>query len=99
MPVILPTSFTKSDIPIGSIITISETRMRDNDEDQSIYEIGDRVTVKKNYRNRTPRTGSIDRKIWHHKHQLWNYFINDDFGKPVSKRYTAVDFSLPENAG
>ncbi len=62
MPVILPTSFTKSDIPTGSTITVSQTRKRDDEVNHSIYEIGDRVTVEKTYRNKTPRTGTIDRK-------------------------------------
>ncbi len=99
LPIILPKSLNKSDVPAGSTITITETRKRDNDENESMYNVGDHITVEQNHRNKTPRTGTIDRKIWHHKYELWKYYINDDSGNSVTKRYYAIDFSPTENAG
>jgi len=57
------------------------------------FQIGDPVTVILNDRNKTPRTGTISRIIWHHKDSRYNYYLEVD-GRSISKRYCAVDLKL-----
>jgi hypothetical protein len=54
------------------------------------FEIGDRVEVVLNQRNKTARVGSIVRRVWHFKNQQWLYFIRAG-ARRVSKRYFAED--------
>ena len=73
---------------LGWSTTIREL---DGDPLRSLYRIGDYVRVVVNYRNKTPRTGTIDTAIWHHKFGIWHYRLVDDTGRSVSKRYEAPD--------
>ena len=93
LPVLLPKTIRKHHIPIGTQIDITETRPRDNDPDVSMMAIGDSVSVIANHRNKTARRGTIDSIIWHHKNQLWHYYIIDDSGTKISKRYTSYDLT------
>ena len=97
IPVALPQSLEKSDVPVGSTITIHETRQRDDDPELPQFEIGQSVSVEESYRNKTARAGTINRKVWHHKYQVWNYYIVDSRGKPVTKRYLATDFAASKS--
>jgi len=58
-------------------------------------EVGQRVRIVLNERNRTPRMGTIRQVIWHFKDQTFNYYLEED-GKKVSKRYLAVDLEVLE---
>ncbi len=62
----------------------------DGDRENPWFELGVRVQVVPNGRNRTLRAGVVANRIWHHKHECWTYFIESD-GKRVSKRYVAED--------
>ena len=73
---------------LGWSTTIREL---DDDQSRSLYGVGDHVRVVVNYRNKTPRTGTIDTAIWHHKLGIWNYRLVDDTGHSISKRYEAPD--------
>ena len=73
---------------LGWSTTIREL---DDDHSQSLYNVGDPVSVVLNYRNKTPRSGTIESVIWHHRLQIWHYRIVDDAGRKVSKRYGAPD--------
>ena len=59
------------------------------------FQIGDLVTVIVNDRNKTPRAGTIQRIIWHHKDSRYNYYLEAD-GRSVSKRYFADDLKLAD---
>ena len=52
--------------------------------------VGDPVTVIMNDRNKTPRTGRVERIIWHYKDSRYNYYLEVE-GRSVSKRYIAED--------
>ena len=91
MPVLLPDDVGKSDIPIGTLLEITETHVRDNDNNQSQYKVGDRVSVIINHRNKTARHGTISSAIWHHKYSVWHYYLEDDDGGKIHKRYASLD--------
>ncbi len=99
MPVLLPKNIHKDDIPIGTELAITETRPRDDDPDKPLLNIGDNVSVAVNYRNKTARHGTIASAIWHHKYRLWHYYLVDNDGRKISKRYTSYDLVThdPEN--
>lgn len=67
--------------------------IRELDEDRSrpLYAVGDRVDVQLNGINRTPGSGTIHSAIWHFKMGIWHYWILDDKGRKVSKRYASSD--------
>ncbi|MFF4084450.1 hypothetical protein ACFYZN_34410 [Streptomyces sp. NPDC001777] len=52
---------------------------------------GQRAQVVLNDRNRTPRRGAVRDKVWHHRDQQWYFFLRDDSGRKISKRYSAAD--------
>jgi hypothetical protein len=54
------------------------------------YELGQRVRVRLNERNRTPHTGVVAQKIWHHNREQYFYWLTER-GRTVHKRYTAED--------
>lgn len=56
----------------------------------AFYE-GQQVQVVLNDRNRTPRCGAVRDKVWHHKDQQWYFFLRDDSGRKIGKRYSAAD--------
>jgi len=93
MPILLPKKIQKNDVPIGSELDITETRPRDNDHETPMLAIGDAVSVIPKHRNRTERHGTIDSQIWHHKYAIWHYFIVDDNGAKISRRYTSYDLT------
>jgi hypothetical protein len=95
--VLLPNGFVEADVPIGSTFHGVADSPMDGSPDHSAYEIGDDVTVRLNFRNKTFRTGTIEKKNWHHKNGLWYYYIRDLDGKPVSNRYTAACLFRVEN--
>ena len=59
------------------------------------FQIGDPVTVIMNDRNKTPRTGTVQRIIWHYKDSRYNYYLEVE-GRSVSKRYFADDLQLAD---
>jgi hypothetical protein len=54
------------------------------------FQIGQRVRVILNERNRTPHEGTVRRVIWHHRDGRYNYYL-EEAGKKVSKRYFEED--------
>jgi hypothetical protein len=64
----------------------------DGTHEKSHFDIGENVSVRINARNTSPHIGKIVEKIWHHKYQLWYYYIHDSRDRKISKRYTAADF-------
>ncbi|MEU9619033.1 MULTISPECIES: hypothetical protein [unclassified Streptomyces] len=52
---------------------------------------GQRAQVVVNERNRTPHCGSVRDKVWHYRDQQWYFFLRDDSGRKISKRYSAAD--------
>jgi hypothetical protein len=52
---------------------------------------GQHVQVVLNDHNRTPHLGTIRTKVWHYKDQRWYFFLRDDTGRKISKRYAAAD--------
>ena len=100
MPVLLPKRLRKTDIPIGTELTITETHARDNNPEMQMLTIGDAVSVIPNHRNKTAHHGTIESAIWHHEFKLWHYFIVDGNGAKISKRYTSYDLTkLDANNG
>ena len=93
-PILLPKTITKEDIPIGASLHIVEQSPQDGAREKSAFNTSDRVRVRTNQRNKTQRAGVIEQKVWHHKYQLWYYYIRDANGRKVSKRYTAADLLL-----
>lgn len=67
-----------------------EALSRDKDPERPRLQVGSRVRVIQNERNRTPHTGVVALHIWHYKFACWHYFIREQ-GKRVSKRYLAED--------
>ena len=78
MPVLLLDNVAKSDIPIGTLLEITESHARDNHKDQPQFKVGERVAVIVNRRNKTVRHGAIASAIWRHKYSLWHYYLTDD---------------------
>ena len=93
-PILLPKTIDKDDIPIGATLHIVERSPKDGTQAFSAFKVGDNVRVRSNPRNTTERAGVIERKVWHHKHQLWYYYIRDTAGRRISNRYTAADILL-----
>ena len=91
-PILLPKTIKRDDVPIGSTLNIVEDSPKDGVQNRSFFSPDDQVSVRANARNRTERSGTIERKVWHHKYQVWHYYIRDADGRPVTKRYTAADF-------
>ena len=58
---------------------------------EPLYPTGTRVRVVVNSRNRTARAGQVMQVVWHHKHGCWVYWLTDDRGRKVSKRYFGED--------
>lgn len=56
-----------------------------------VYYEGQYVQVVANGRNRTLHRGMIRDKIWHYKDAQWYYFLRDDSGRKVAKRYSSAD--------
>ena len=54
------------------------------------FSIGDFVEVIVNARNVAYRQGTISDMLWHDKHGVWHYFIEEN-GKRIGKRYEARD--------
>jgi hypothetical protein len=54
------------------------------------FSVGEPVCVVPNERCHTPRQGQVERVIWHHKDQQYNYYLSEA-GKRISKRYLAAD--------
>jgi hypothetical protein len=52
--------------------------------------IGASVRVIVSSRNRTPRSGQIERRVWHFNLQRWTYFLRQG-SRRISKRYFADD--------
>lgn len=90
-PILLPKTITKDDVPIGSTLNIVEDSPKDGTQNKSFFATNDHVRVRTNARNTTEHSGTIERKVWHHKYQVWHYYIRDADGRRVSKRYTAAD--------
>ncbi|WP_404307578.1 hypothetical protein [Neorhodopirellula lusitana] len=90
-PILLPKSITKDDIAIGAELHIVEQSPSDGKQNKSHFDVGDNVNVLMNARNHSPHVGQITEKLWHHKFQLWYYYLRDSDGHKVSKRYTAAD--------
>jgi hypothetical protein len=90
-PILIPKTITKADIPIGASLHFVEQSPQDGTQGTSVLNVGDHVRVRTNARNTTERDGVIERKVWHHKYQLWHYYIRDSAGRSISKRYTAAD--------
>ena len=53
-------------------------------------EVGDSVSVVLGEHNRTPHTGTIHLRVWHHKLRCWHYYLEEN-GKKVKKRYCFRD--------
>ncbi len=96
MPILLPKNIHKDDLPIGTALTITESRPRDDNPNHSLLNVGDIVSVIVNFRNKTARQGAIASAIWHHKYRLWHYYLVDAEGNRISKRYTSHDLAPPE---
>jgi len=100
MPVLLPKNIRKADVPIGTELAITETRLRDDDPNKSLLNIGDNVWVIVNYRNKAAQQGTIESAIWLHKFHLWHYYIVDTNGNKLSKRYSSYDLTkLDQESG
>jgi len=54
------------------------------------FEVGQRVLVRVNDRNFTPRAGAVLQVVWHFKDACYNYYLEVD-GKKIGKRYVASD--------
>ncbi len=66
----------------------------DSDPVRSTLQVGQHVRVLVNERNTTPHVGLIRQASWHHKDQRWMYFLDDDGGRKVHKRYHLEDLVL-----
>jgi hypothetical protein len=97
LPIFLPKTINKSDVTVGSKLYIVEQSPKDGVQNKSHFELNDPVHVRINARNHTARTGTIERKVWHHKYQIWYYFLREIRGRLVSKRYTAADLVAETN--
>lgn len=64
-------------------------------EPEPDFSIGQQVKVILNDRNRTPHEGSVREVIWHHKDQLFNFYL-EECGRKISKRYFAEDLQAIE---
>lgn len=71
----------------------TEAMSADGQRERPSFALGARVQVVPNGQNRRLWVGLVARRIWHHKHACWTYFIESD-GKKVSKRYVAEDLEL-----
>ena len=54
------------------------------------FELGDKVEVILNHRNKTFHKGKIRQVIWHNKDNCWNYYLEEN-GKKIQKRYLSED--------
>lgn len=97
-PILLPKTVCKDDISVGASLHIVEQSPHDGTHRHSVLEIGNRIQVRTNARNKTEHSGVIEHKNWHHKYQLWYYYIRELAGRKVSKRYTAADLLLAEGS-
>jgi hypothetical protein len=67
--------------------TLSELEIQNGKPAQE-FSIGESVEVIVNAKNTTYHSGRIIEIIWHHKESKWYYLIEEN-GKKVSKRYEA----------
>lgn len=65
----------------------------DGDTERPRLAIGDRVRVIVSERNRTPRSGTVARSVWHHNLGCWMYYLVGN-GRHIKKRYTFHDLEL-----
>lgn len=65
----------------------------DGDTERPRLAIGDRVRVIVSERNRTPRSGTVARSVWHYNLGCWMYYLVDN-GRHIKKRYTFHDLEL-----
>jgi hypothetical protein len=75
-----------------------EARSSDCDPDRPRYELGARVRVILNERNRTRHDGVVARHIWHYKWSCWTYFLVEA-GNKIKKRYVAEDLEPVRGGG
>lgn len=54
------------------------------------FDVGQRVSVRVNELNLTPRVGTVLRVVWHFKDACYNYYLEVD-GRKIGKRYFASD--------
>ncbi len=47
------------------------------DKPAPTFRLGQRVRIRVNQRNHTPREGCIREIIWHHKDAKYNYYLQD----------------------
>jgi hypothetical protein len=66
----------------------------DRDREHPRFELGASVRVVLGARNLTPHTGIVARRVWHHAHGCWTYFLAE-CGRPVKKRYLIEDLEDP----
>jgi hypothetical protein len=65
------------------------------DKPAPTFSVGQRVRVRLNDRNRTPREGCVRDFIWHHKDARYYYYLQAG-AKKVSKRYFEEDLEVAE---
>ncbi|MCN9244068.1 hypothetical protein NGF19_25355 [Streptomyces sp. RY43-2] len=65
------------------------------------FQHGQRVHVVVNDRNHTPHRGTVGEKVWHYRDQRWYFFLRDESGRKIRKRYSAADLEVcpVESAG
>jgi hypothetical protein len=56
------------------------------------FDVGDWVATKPGL-DGTSRQGVIARRVWHHAEARYAYWMTDDRGRRVSRRYWAVDLT------
>jgi len=81
---------TFAQVPSQWLWACERGTLRDSDRERPRFQIGERVRVILNERNRTPHEGTILRAIWHFRDSCWHYFLQEG-GAKVSKRYAAED--------
>ncbi len=97
-PILVLKTIANDDIPIGASLHIVEQSPQDGTQGTSVLNVGDHVRFRTNARNTTEHDGVIERKVWHHKYQLWHYYIRENTGRRISKRYTAADLVRTANS-
>jgi hypothetical protein len=67
--------------------------MPDSARSEPTFHVGQCVRVILNEKNRTPHTGTVRTMVWHYKDGRY-YYLLEEGGKKVSKRYAAEDLEL-----
>lgn len=62
---------------------------------EPVFALGQRVRVILNVRNQTLHEGTVRDVVWHHKHECYHYYLEED-GRKVHKRYAAEDLHCVE---